>query len=437
MKLFATFTIIAGLTFTGLFSQTTTENLIVSLSGGSFQQRPASITLKFLSTGTDMVDAYDTITVAQASWGMAALPYTISSNADIIDKVDSRPSLDKYMAYDMGIYSDHADTITVTASSFFDSLSAPISGNKRITYVYLEDLTTGAFHSILNHNVSLPIPVETAMIMHYKLHVMVESLIATTPGNCIAAASATVTVSNSNHTNWNYTLSHNGHTVRTGSVFSDDTTLMNIYPTNYTMMVYSGGLLSDSTGFIVYGPSPITASFTPGSIAVNVNDTVSFTNHSSGAVSFNWAFGDNSFDSLENPTHVFTAPGTYAVTLTAYNEYGCLSMVVVNVTVNMAQMSSSNNLQLLMSGQSESNATVLTTAVSPAVYTVEPGIAVNQQVEGRKGTIEVRNMDGQLITSAQMIDPITVLPVNETGIYLVAIIYANGEAVTKKVMIVR
>lgn len=437
MKLFATFTLIAGLTFTGLFSQTTTENLMVSLSGGSFQQRPASITLKFLSTGTDLVDAYDTITVAQASWGMAALPYTISSNADIIDKVDSRPSIDKYMVYDMGIYSDHADTITVNASSFFDSLSAAVSSNKRITYVYLEDLTTGSFHSILNHNVLLPIPAETAMTMHYKLHVMVESFIIATPGNCIAAASATVMLSNSNHSNWNYTLTHNGHTVRTGSVFSDDTTLTNIYPTNYTMTVYSGGLLSDSISFIVYGPSPITASFTPGSSAVNVNDTVSFTNLSSGAVSFNWSFGDNTFDSQENPTHVFTAPGTYAVTLTAYNEYGCLSMVVVNITVNMAQMSSSNNSQLLMSGSSESNATVLTAAVSPAVYTVEPGIAVSQQVEGRKGTIEVRNMNGQVISSATMIDQVTVLPVNETGIYVVTIVYENGEAVTKKVMIVR
>lgn len=437
MKLFATFTIIASLSLAGLNAQTNTENLIVSLSGGSLQQRPASITLKFLSTGTDTVDAYDTVTVAQASWGMAALPYTISSNANLIDKVDSRPSIDRYMVYDMGIYSNHADTITVGASSFFDSLSANISNNKRISYVYLEDLATGLFHSILNHDVLIPIPADTAFTMNYKLHVMVESTVIATPGNCIAAASGTVFVSNSNHTNWNYALSHNGHAVGASSVFSDDTTLMNVYPTNYTLVVYTGGLVSDSVEFIVYGPSPVTANFTPGNYTVNVNYTLSFTNLSNGAVSYNWSFGDNTSDTQENPTHIFTTAGTFAVTLTAFNEYGCFAVFTVNVTVNLTQAPSPNNLQLSTTGQFEDDFSVLSNATSPTVYTVESGIAVNQHTDGRKGTIEIRNMNGQLITSAPVVDQVTILPVNETGIYAVTIVYANGEVIAKKVMIAR
>ena len=46
-------------------------------------------------------------------------------------------------------------------------------------------------------------------------------------------------------------------------------------------------------------------------------------------------------------------------------------------------------------------------------------------------------MNGQLITSAPMIDAVTTIPVNETGIYLVTIIYANGEVVAKKVMLAK
>src|SRR5688572_12115706 len=129
MKLFSTFTIIASLGLANVIAQTGPENLFVTLSGGTMQQRPAPINLQFLSTGTDAIDVHDTVTVAVVTWGMAALPYTIAGDSTIIDKSDSRPAIDKYTVYKMGIYSNHADTITVNASSFFDSLSANVSNN--------------------------------------------------------------------------------------------------------------------------------------------------------------------------------------------------------------------------------------------------------------------------------------------------------------------
>lgn len=49
--------------------------------------------------------------------------------------------------------------------------------------------------------------------------------------------------------------------------------------------------------------------------------------------SFLWNFGDGTTSTLENPTHTFTAPGTYNVTFTISNALGCTSTTTYPVTV--------------------------------------------------------------------------------------------------------
>ena len=46
-------------------------------------------------------------------------------------------------------------------------------------------------------------------------------------------------------------------------------------------------------------------------------DTVTFTNSSTGAISYTWDFGDNTKSFDLNPTHVYAHGGTYTVKLTA------------------------------------------------------------------------------------------------------------------------
>lgn len=45
-----------------------------------------------------------------------------------------------------------------------------------------------------------------------------------------------------------------------------------------------------------------------------------------GATSWRWTFGDGSTSTLQNPTHVYTTPGTYSVRLRACNTFGCDSV---------------------------------------------------------------------------------------------------------------
>ncbi len=47
--------------------------------------------------------------------------------------------------------------------------------------------------------------------------------------------------------------------------------------------------------------------------------TVHFTNNSSGATEYSWDFGDGNTSVLPNPTHTYSAPGVYNVTLNAQN----------------------------------------------------------------------------------------------------------------------
>jgi PKD repeat protein len=78
----------------------------------------------------------------------------------------------------------------------------------------------------------------------------------------------------------------------------------------------------ESTISITGATTPPTADFvgtpTTGMAPLNVN----FTDQSIGATSWSWDFGDTRTSTLRNPSHLYTAPGTYTVSLTVTNSYG-------------------------------------------------------------------------------------------------------------------
>lgn len=49
---------------------------------------------------------------------------------------------------------------------------------------------------------------------------------------------------------------------------------------------------------------------------------------------YNWDFGDGTFSSEFEPSHTYTTPGTYQVTLVAYNGCSCVSKYVANVIID-------------------------------------------------------------------------------------------------------
>lgn len=55
---------------------------------------------------------------------------------------------------------------------------------------------------------------------------------------------------------------------------------------------------------------------------------VNFTNASEGAESWEWNFGDGSSSTLEFPSHLYTSPGVYTVTLVSSNHFGCSDTLI-------------------------------------------------------------------------------------------------------------
>jgi PKD repeat protein len=105
-----------------------------------------------------------------------------------------------------------------------------------------------------------------------------------------------------------------------GSISNDFDMIVGAYPTGD---FYRG--LMDELSFSIDGDlvAPPTASFTatPDSGAAPLD--VTFKDTSTGTpTSWSWSFGDNSSSTAQNPTHRFSLPGTYTVTLTARNEGG-------------------------------------------------------------------------------------------------------------------
>ncbi|PCJ89776.1 MAG: hypothetical protein COA57_01065 [Flavobacteriales bacterium] len=92
----------------------------------------------------------------------------------------------------------------------------------------------------------------------------------------------------------------------------------------------------DSINVNIKGVAPIALFISNNSC---FGDSVGFTDNSypndtiSNVVDWQWNFGDNSTDSVQNPSHLYTYTGTYTVTLTVTTDSTCSNSTSNNVTV--------------------------------------------------------------------------------------------------------
>ncbi|NIN33615.1 MAG: PKD domain-containing protein, partial [Gammaproteobacteria bacterium] len=83
-------------------------------------------------------------------------------------------------------------------------------------------------------------------------------------------------------------------------------------------------------GITLVCPGPPIADFTAFPTSGGVPLTTTFTDQSQAASSWLWDFGDGNTSTLQNPTHTYTAMGSYTVTLTATNQFGSDTETKVN-----------------------------------------------------------------------------------------------------------
>jgi gliding motility-associated-like protein len=117
-------------------------------------------------------------------------------------------------------------------------------------------------------------------------------------------------------------------------------------PGQYTVTLTAGNAISGctdtqvSTNYITVLPSP-DAEFSSPNLSVCTGQKVNFTDLSTGGpVLWNWDFGDLSASALQNPSHVYTKPGVYWVSLevTGSNPPACTNLEIkpLYITVNQS-----------------------------------------------------------------------------------------------------
>jgi len=140
---------------------------------------------------------------------------------------------------------------------------------------------------------------------------------------------------------WNYGDGTPNDTI----YFPDDPNVTHLFPTfgtfNVTLSVLNNDSCTDATSLpVVVTPGPIANFYFDGKCEdqlVQFTDA-SFANGAGNIVAWNWDFGDptsgvNNFSNLINPTHIFSAAGTYTVSLIVTNFNNCKDTITKQVLV--------------------------------------------------------------------------------------------------------
>ncbi|HXB12303.1 MAG TPA: PKD domain-containing protein, partial [Bacteroidia bacterium] len=113
----------------------------------------------------------------------------------------------------------------------------------------------------------------------------------------------------------------------------------NLSAGTYTITVTDAHGCSHDTAVVVSQPAPIIVTFSADSLGgcaplcVNFKD---LTIDAGGIVNkWNWSFGDGGTDTVKDPRHCYSNPGSYTVTLTVVDNHGCTSTLVINSMITV------------------------------------------------------------------------------------------------------
>jgi PKD repeat protein len=153
-----------------------------------------------------------------------------------------------------------------------------------------------------------------------------------------------------------------------------------------------------------------TSSFT---VDNSTEPIIAFTSTSSNETSYSWDFGDGSLaDITANPTHVYTANGSYTVTLTVGNN--CGSDVSTDVVVITGIGINENSMDLLSVYPNP----------SAGIFTVDLGVIT-------EATVEVYNVLGSKVFAKVSNTQISKIDLSafETGVYVLKVRTENAQTV--------
>jgi hypothetical protein len=146
-----------------------------------------------------------------------------------------------------------------------------------------------------------------------------------------------ITIKGANVGPWNYHWKdQNGTTIRTSINKSSEDTLQNISSGVFFVEINTVGMCDNNSSNFTFVPVQLSiAQFSSAdTVMVSQGGAISFNNNSANSSQSVWDFGDNtSLSYVNSPTHIYTTPGIYSVSLISTSNSGCLDTASKFVTL--------------------------------------------------------------------------------------------------------
>lgn len=219
--------------------------------------------------------------------------------------------------------------------------------------------------------------------------------------------------------NWKLRIYRNDALVNNLAIAGKDTFLHSMAVGCYTFIYTGSDGFSDTISRLINGPPQVVSTCRFRQLNRPDELAVLFTNTSTGAATFDWDFGDGAEHSAEiSPVHTYAFPGTYTVTLTAYNRAACTAVSTYTINVQPAE-------------RTESSADPAPTSTGLFIESSNGSARIAGTSTNTITELNVYSVTGQLIYSGAGND--NQFPYAAPGIYTARIVYANGEQESKNV----
>jgi hypothetical protein len=198
-------------------------------------------------------------------------------------------------------------------------------------------------HNVRNGNYSFTANITDAQdrfVLHFTPKAEIQAANATCQNN------GQITIEQPGAANWNYTITDNATnvTMAQGTLNSSNPVAVAAPSGVYNIT------LTDNNGYQVIknvqvnGQTPIAATMTANTNTVEVDETITLSNTTTGATNQTWDMGNSVQFSTPMVNYSYPAEGVYTVTLSTINADGCASTTTQTITVTQKTATSLNNL---------------------------------------------------------------------------------------------
>jgi len=337
------------------------------------------------------------------------------------------------------IYSFSGDGIACSSNSFgtfttniIIPLGIKVTGNGGYTFaatlmdnfdatsiIRLEDRATGIFHDMRMGGYTEVFNQATQDDNRFVLHVSYPAQISSAPAGC-SNNDGMIFVSQDNSLTW---TSCGVYDAGMNPVFNNNFITGNFsfgtLPGGDYNLVFSFGPYTTVKPVHVVGQS-IECSISASTANAFTGQSVQFFSNTTNADNFLWDFGDGSqITGIANPDYTYLLPGTYVVTLTCTNIYGCSQQTTDTITI--AQGTGIGSMDF--------------NSVSVSVLNRSLRVLVTEPLKGSEN-LQLLNTMGQLVQSGSITQGENNFDLNSlaSGVY-VARISGGTKAFSKKIIL--